>query len=196
VKKIIPLDAVLVPDSATKVFQGVIYDVYQWPQTLFDGSEATFEMLKRPDTVSAICVVDDKLLVLKEEQPHSGERLSFPGGRVDSTDKSPLAAIKRELHEETGYSFKKWRLVNVKQMHTKIEWFIHLFLAWDVDSKSNPHIDGGEKIEVTFMSFDEVKKLSQESNRYIDESQDVFKLLTKLDDLLTFAPFQGQEVDR
>ena len=42
-KKLIPPDAVLVPDGATRVFQGEIFGVYQWPQQLFDGSTDTFE---------------------------------------------------------------------------------------------------------------------------------------------------------
>jgi hypothetical protein len=29
------------PASAKKVFEGVLYDVYQWPQKLYDGSTAT-----------------------------------------------------------------------------------------------------------------------------------------------------------
>ena len=50
----IPKDAKLVPADADKVFEGVIYDVYHWDQTLYDGSKAKFEMLKRPDTVVII----------------------------------------------------------------------------------------------------------------------------------------------
>ena len=67
-KKVIPSDAVLVPNQAERVFKGMIFDVYQWPQKFFDGTEGTFEMLKRPDTVSVICVVDDKILVIDDEQ--------------------------------------------------------------------------------------------------------------------------------
>src|SRR5438105_1998877 len=68
VKKVIPSDAVLLPDNAQRVFKGMIFDVYQWPQKLYDGSEHTFEMLKRTDTVSAICLVNDKILMLDDEQ--------------------------------------------------------------------------------------------------------------------------------
>src|ERR1700733_8127048 len=99
-KKIIPPSAVLIPDQAKRVFKGEIFDVYQWPQTMFDGTAATFEMLKRPDTVQAIAVVDDKILVLNDEQPHRGARLTFPGGRADKSNESTDAAIKREVHEE------------------------------------------------------------------------------------------------
>ncbi|HEX5744244.1 MAG TPA: hypothetical protein VFX84_02225, partial [Candidatus Saccharimonadales bacterium] len=77
-KKVIPQDSVLVPDGAELAFKGMIFDVYQWPQKLFDGSEHRFEMLKRPDTANVICVVDDKILVLDDEQPHLGKRQSFP----------------------------------------------------------------------------------------------------------------------
>jgi len=79
-KKIVPINAVLIPDSAERVFEGKIYDVYQWPQRLYDGSTATFEMLRRPDTVQTIGVVGDKIIVLNDEQPNRGARLSFVGG--------------------------------------------------------------------------------------------------------------------
>src|ERR1700753_2364169 len=102
-KKLIPSDAVLVPDVAELKFHGMIFDTYQWPQKLFDGSEHVFEMLKRTDTVSVMAVVDNKILFIDDEQPHLGSRRSFPGGRIDDTDESQLAAAQREMHEETGY---------------------------------------------------------------------------------------------
>src|SRR5947207_1103819 len=97
-KKIIPVDAVLVPDDAGKLFEGVIFDTYQWQVERFDGSLSTWEMVRRPDTTSTICVVGDKIIVLEEEQPHAGKKFSFGGGRVDPTDASILAAAKRETH--------------------------------------------------------------------------------------------------
>jgi len=36
--------------QAQRVFKGIIFDVYQWKQKMFDGSQGIFEMLKRPDT--------------------------------------------------------------------------------------------------------------------------------------------------
>lgn len=54
VQKIVPTDAILIPDSARRVFKGIIYDVYHWQQELHDGSATTFEMLRRTDTMSAI----------------------------------------------------------------------------------------------------------------------------------------------
>lgn len=53
-----------IPSEATKVFDGVIFDVYQWQQKMFDGSIETFEMLKRVSTVGIIAIKDDKLALL------------------------------------------------------------------------------------------------------------------------------------
>lgn len=110
-KKTVPADAVLIPAKAVRIFEGVIYDVYQWQQELFDGSKATFEMLRRPDAITAICVVDGKILVINEEQPHRGKKVSFPGGRREPGEETSRAA-QREVLEETGYNFKNWRLVS------------------------------------------------------------------------------------
>lgn len=194
-KKIIPQSSVLIPDQATCVFEGVIYSVYHWPQQMFDGTMATFEMLKRPDTVGAICIVDDKIMVLKDEQPHRGTKLTFPGGRVD--DNEPIdAAIKREVHEETGYSFKNWRLVKVRQPQLKIEWFIYTYIAWEVTETSDPHLDGGEKISVEFMAFDDALKLIQEKAGYLGEEEDIFHGAHTTQDLIVLPTFRGKEVDR
>lgn len=195
-KKIIPKGAVLIPDQAERAFQGMIFDTYQWPQKLFDGSEHRFEMLKRPDTVSVICVVDGKLLVIDDEQPHLGSRQSFPGGRVDPEDATIEAAAKREILEETGYSFKNWRLIKVSQPYRKMEWFVYLFLAWDVAGKQEPALDPGEKISVRQLDFDEVKRLVLQQQGYLGESVDIFGSLNSVEDLLGLPEFEGLEVDR
>lgn len=195
-KKIIPNDAVLVPDNAELKFKGMIFDVYQWPQKLFDGSEHTFEMLKRTDTVSVICVVDGKVLVIDDEQPHLGSRQSFPGGRVDDTDATVEDAAKREVLEETGYSFNNWQLVEVRQPYRKVEWFVYVLVAWDVSGQQEPHLDPGEKIQTTIIDFDELKKLVMDDTGYLGESRSLFKTLDAVDDLTGLPAYSGQTVNR
>lgn len=198
--KVIPEDSVLVPDGAELAFKGMIFDVYQWPQKLFDGSEHRFEMLKRPDTVNVICVVDDKILVIDDEQPHLGSRRSFPGGRVDTTDDDIEAAARREILEETGYSFRNWRLVKAVQPYRKVEWFVYTFLAWEAAGKQEPALDPGEKINVRHMGFDELKSLVLQKGHlgesYLGESIDVFEAAGDLDGLLSLPEFSGRQVDR
>jgi len=53
--------------------------VYQWPQKMFDGSTATFEMIKRPDTVQIIATVGNKILMTQEEQPTQKRSFGFLG---------------------------------------------------------------------------------------------------------------------
>jgi 8-oxo-dGTP pyrophosphatase MutT (NUDIX family) len=195
-KKLIPDDSVLIPDQAQRVFKGEIFDVYQWSQPLFDGSEQTFEMLKRPDTVSIIAVVDDKILVINDEQPHLGSRQSFPGGRVDAQDPTVEAAARRELLEETGYTFDNWRLVKVWQPYRKMEWFIYVWLACEVDEQAEPHTDAGEKIKLQTLDFNTVKQLIIKRAGYLGESIDLFESIDSVEQLLVLPEFTGREVDR
>lgn len=195
-KKVIPSDSVLLPDTAQRVFKGEIFDVYQWPQSTFDGSEHTFEMLKRPDTVTAICVVDDKILVIDDEQPHMGSRQSFPGGRVDDTDTLIETAAEREVCEETGYSFNNWRLIKVWQPYRKMEWFVYVWLAWDVSGTQPPQLDVGEKITVQTLDFATVKSLALGRTGYLGESSSIFEPLTSMLQLLALPEFTGVAVDR
>ena len=156
----LPDDAKMIPSRAKRVFSGEIFDVYQWPQVLYDGSMATFEMLRRPDTVIVIGIRDDDdIIACNEEQPGGiVRRDSLPAGRVDGGDVSVLEAAKRELREETGYRFSRWKLLQVTQPEKKIEWFVHVFVAWQEQERVAPHLDAGEKIDVTYISFEELKQ--------------------------------------
>ena len=121
-RKFVPEKAKLIPEEAERVFQGKIYEVYQWPQKMFDGSFETFEMLRRPDTVKIIPIVtaeearslgfeasETQIIVTKQEQPRKDCFYDYPGGRMDEEDADELVAAKRELLEETGLSFRNWK---------------------------------------------------------------------------------------
>lgn len=195
-KKIIPNGATLIPDNAKCVFKGIIYDVYQWEQEMFDGSKNIFEMLKRPDTVTVIAVVDEKLLILTDEQPHRKAVLSPPGGRVDEGELSTLDAVKRELLEETGYALSNWKLVRVTKTHEKIEHFFYSYVAHGSYTKTQPNVDmGGEKINVHLMKFDEVRNLALSGEERLKEQAAIIES-QNLEELLAMPEFNGQEVDR
>ncbi len=194
-QKILPKDAILIPDNASRVFSGQIFDVFQWQQKLFDGSSATFEMLKRADTVQTIAIKDGKIVLIRDEQPGRPAQIFPPRGRVDSEDPSWLEAAKREMREETGMTFKNWRLIEVIQPAAKIEWFVATFLATDFEAQIKQQLDNGEKIDLWLESVEEIRELTL-NGTYVSYMRPLFSRINNLDDLLTWPDFTGKEVDR
>ena len=158
-RTVTPKNAKLIPENAEQVFKGQIFDVYHWRQEMFDGSTETFEMLKRPDTIKIIAIKDKKIVILEEEQPDHKFFLDLPGGRHDVEFETELDAAKREMLEETGMSFKTWRLIKVEQPYNKIDWFVYLFVATDFENQQDQKLDAGERIEVKPLGFKELKRL-------------------------------------
>ncbi|MDR1033110.1 MAG: NUDIX hydrolase [Candidatus Nomurabacteria bacterium] len=161
-RNFVPKNAHLVPPQAKLAFRGQIFDIYQWQQKMFDGSYATFEMAKRPDTVNVIVIRDDKIVVISDEQPGRAAKLSLPGGRHDHDDETELDAAQRELAEETGLIFRNWKLVDVYEPikdTNKLEWMIYVFVATDFEAETNQQLDAGEKIDVRYLTYDDMVAL-------------------------------------
>ncbi len=191
-RTIIPPDANSIPPNAKKVFSGQIFDVYQWPQEMFDGSVATFEMIGRIDTVQVIAIRDGKLVITEEQQPNTKAFYGIPGGRHDREDETELQAAQRELLEETGLRFKTWKLVKVFNpiMDTKkIDWLIYVFVATDFIDETEPQPDAGEKISVHYMDFDEYINTGPKrgSNHTIDR---LFKQAGNIDGILNLPEYK------
>ncbi len=143
-----------IPDHATMVFKGKIFEVWQWEQTLFDGTTATFERLKRPNTAQVIPIVGDKILIVEQEQPDSRRFKSLPGGRCDDNE-DPLHAAKRELLEETGYVSDEWELFREENPVGKIEWTIYTYIARNCRKQKEPELDAGERMSSHLISLDD-----------------------------------------
>lgn len=157
------------PVGAKLVFKGVIFDVWQWEQKMFDGSTATFEKMSREDTVNVIPVVGDKIMILDQRQPDwKKEKISMAGGHIDEGEK-PLAAAKRELLEETGYASKNLVLWKEHNLSGKIVWTIYTYIARDCYFKQPPHPDAGEKIKTRLITFNEFLMLSEKPDFYEGE---------------------------
>jgi ADP-ribose pyrophosphatase len=151
------------PDDAKKVFSGVMFDVYQWEQTMFDGTKAKFEKLKRPDTVVVFPVLPDgRILFTEQEQPGKEPFIGATGGRVDAGE-DILAAAKRELLEESGYEADHFMLWDAQQPVSKIEWAVYTFIAKGIRKIADLHLDAGEKIVLKPVTFDEMIALAGDS---------------------------------
>lgn len=150
-----------IPDNAKKVFEGVIFDVYHWEQEMFDGSTATFEAIKKRDTVVVVPTSEGKIIVNDEEQPGRPTFISLPGGMCEKESTDPLLEIKRELAEETGYTTDDWKLLFVADPlgHHKIEWNNHFYIAKNCKQTVTPHLDPGEKIQTRLITLEEFLEL-------------------------------------
>jgi len=188
-KRVLPRNANLIPDVAELKYKGVIFDVYQWEQKLYDGTSATFEMLRRTDTVLVIAIDGDKLLCAHEKQPPNIVRQGLMGGRVDPGEDWEQAA-KREVLEESGLKFKNWRLVSVAQPVSKIEWFVPLFVAWDVESKINAEPGPGEIIEIEELQFSDFRKLF--ADKRINFLPDNIKSAGSIKELTELSEYNGE----
>jgi ADP-ribose pyrophosphatase len=188
IRTILPPKFHLIPDSATRVFKGIIHDIYQWEQELFDGTFTIFEMLKSPDAVHAMAIKDHKLVILKEQQPNLDEYFGLPGGHHDVPGETEIEAAQREMLEETGMTFATWRLISVYQPHRKTEQFIYLFLATDFESQAQQKLDAGEKIEIMLLDRDSALEIANtKSAHYLPV--ELLKRVASIDELADLPLF-------
>lgn len=68
-----------IPKNAKAVFKGNQFSVYQWEETLFDGSVAIFEAASRSNSAKAVAITRrETVLVVEEEQPWRGKITTIP----------------------------------------------------------------------------------------------------------------------
>ncbi len=158
-----------------RVFNGEIFEVYQWKQKMFDGSFKVFEFVKRQNTVVIIPSYKNKVVVLKQKQPHTGWFYCTPSGRMDKKGEKPLTCAKRELLEETGMSSKNWQLWKKIEKKGKIKHSIYIYTAQNCQKVARQNLDNGEKIQIKLMPFDKFLKLSDKPTHHIAET--VFDML-------------------
>jgi len=177
-----------IPDQAKKVFSGVIFDTYQWEQIMFDGSTATFEMLKRMSTVSILATTSEKhVLLAHQQQPHHKDFISLPGGKQDQGE-TPLQTAKRELQEESGYTSNEWELYKSYNPYNKIDWEVFVYIAKNCKKTHPQQLDPGEKITISAVSFEEfIQTVTTNSNFHGHEIlEDVLRMQLGQKDIAQF----------
>ncbi len=170
-----------------KVFEGILFDVYQWEQKLFDGTYATFEKIKRIPSVQLIVITEDKkLIILEEEQPGREKYISLPGGMVERNE-IPLETAKKELLEELGMvanEFKLWKQLNLSG---KIEWTTYYYIAKSCKKITETKFEAGEKITPIFLDFKKYIEIVS-STKFKNEqfSNLIFRIMQSKNDLDDF----------
>jgi len=120
-----------------------------------------YYVLEYPNWVNAIALTAEGEMILVRQYRHAADIISLevPGGVIDG-DESPEYAVKRELMEETGYSFDTCTLLaelypNPATSTNKTFTYI---LTGGVKTHDQ-HLDEHEILNVEIYSIDEVKQL-------------------------------------
>lgn len=149
-----------IPKQAKKVFSGEIFDIYQWPQKLYDGSVATYEIIKRQYASRIIATQNNKIVLGQEWKQGRGVKLGIFGGRIENGE-TPLKCAKRELLEEAGLESNDWELLYVDEVYPdKMDFLIYIYVARNCKKIAKQKLDPGEKIKTKIVSFDEYVKIA------------------------------------
>jgi 8-oxo-dGTP pyrophosphatase MutT (NUDIX family) len=114
--------------------------------------------------VNVVAVTDDRKVVFVRQFRHGTREttLEIPGGAVDPEDRSPLAAAKRELREETGFIARRWRRLGVVEpnpaIQTNLTW---TFLAEGAHLAGAADPDPGEELDVVLVPEKNLEALAR-----------------------------------
>lgn len=114
------------------------------------GAAGRYVVLECPDWVNVIALTDDRQIVLIRQYRHGVDRveMEIPSGIVERGE-DPLAAVQRELAEETGYTSDRWTFLGKVRPNAAFQdnW-CHHFLAEGARLTTQPTLDPGETIAV------------------------------------------------
>jgi ADP-ribose pyrophosphatase len=127
-------------------------------------------VLEYPDWVNAIAVTKENKIILVRQYRHAADIISLeiPGGVMDG-DEAPEFGVRRELLEETGYSFEKAELIatlypNPATANNRT----FTYLLTGGTKTHEQHLDEHEILNVEEYTIKEVKQLLLDNK--IDQS--------------------------
>ena len=119
-------------------------------QSLFIGEETAF----RSAVLIPLVQVDEEWHILFEVRSFTMRKqpgdISFPGGRIDSTDPSPMAAALRETHEELGVDPKTVTIVGELSPYIASSSFVIYPFVATIDYNQIIHSYNKEEVEEVF----------------------------------------------
>lgn len=124
-----------------------------------------YYVLEYPNWVNAIALTEDNKLILVRQYRHAGDIISLeiPGGVIDGNE-LPEDAIKRELLEETGYSFKSSELIATLYANPATANNVtYTYLLKGGTKTHEQHLDEHELLNVEEYTVEEVRQLLAEN---------------------------------
>ncbi len=96
--------------DSSMVFDGQILHVYNDSVKLPNDNTASREVIRHIGAVCVVPVLDNGYVIVERQYRYPIDQVitEIPAGKLDSADEDRLAAAKRELQEETGYTATKW----------------------------------------------------------------------------------------
>jgi ADP-ribose pyrophosphatase len=96
--------------SRRTIFRGKVFSLTTELVREPNGITAPRDVIHHPGSVVILAVDNKKRALLERQYRHAARKYlwELPAGRIDPGE-SPLAAAKRELLEETGYTARRWR---------------------------------------------------------------------------------------
>jgi len=120
-----------------------------------------YYVLEYPNWVNAVALTEENKLILVRQYRHGADIISLeiPGGVIDG-DEAPEEAIKRELLEETGYSFSKAELISTAYPNPATATNVtYTYLLTGGIKTQDQALDEHEILEVEEYTIEEVKQL-------------------------------------
>ena len=135
-----------------------------------------YYVLEYPNWVNAIALTEDNKIIMVRQYRHAADIISLevPGGVIDG-DEGPEVAIKRELLEETGYSFESCELITTMYPNpaTSTNRTFTYLMKGGVKTHEQ-HLDDHEILNVEEYTIEEVKQFLKDNK--IDQSLHVAAL--------------------
>ena len=124
-----------------------------------------YYVLEYPNWVNAVALTAEGKVILVRQYRHAADIISLeiPGGVIDG-DEKPEFAIKRELQEETGYTFKTCKQIAELYPNpaTSTNKTFTYFLTGGVKTHDQ-HLDEHEILNVEEYTVEEVKQLLKDN---------------------------------
>lgn len=120
-----------------------------------------FHLIQGPGWASVLCLTQDGHVVLVRQYRHGlgGPSLELPAGVMDAAE-SPMAAARRELREETGFSAQDLvPLLQVAPEPARNTTRAHFFFANGAERVSDLALDSSEELEVVLVPVPELFEL-------------------------------------
>jgi ADP-ribose pyrophosphatase len=144
--------------SQKTLYHGKIFDIRRDRLIEPAGLEVTRDVVVHPGSVVVLPIFDDgRILLIRQYRHSAGQYLwELVAGRIDHGEK-PVAAARRELSEETGYSARRYRkLLHLYPTPGFVQESMHIFAAEGLRA-GQAHPEADEFIEPKILSLREAE---------------------------------------